>query len=370
MKSQNLFHKRVFSVATSTKHYGRSLFSILVFGVFLSSCSGLTNETVDSTMPAEFTFDQYEIVTGVAKHQTVLTGFLFDGPIAELAVVSISENNDRHLRIYAFDHDTWVPKLEVPLRPEILFVDVANIGGRDRLIMYEQGRLNWFDPDSATERLLVAVPSNFTPPRGSEIPHVDVTRDVNRDTRDDLVVPGSDGFWVFIQLNDGTFAKKVKIGPPTEMERIRGADGYRYDPWSQSRVHEIDYNRDGRTDLAFWNEDHFEVHLQDESGLFTPQTETFMTDVAFDSDRLSSLTTGDMTGKVLQALADLNGDGVADLVVFELSGKNISSKHSTYKVYFGAPTPDGGTVFTHDIDITLQSDERIQLGMDRARLRL
>lgn len=365
MKSQNLFHKRVFSVATSTKHYGRSLFSILVFGVFLSSCSGLTNEMVDPTMPAEFTFDQYEIVTGVAKHQTVLTGFLFDGPIAELAVVSISENNDRHLRIYAFDPDTWVPKLEVLLRPEILFVDVANIGGRDRLIMYEQGRLNWFDPDSATERLLVAVTSNFTPPRGSEIPHVDVTRDVNRDTRGDLVVPDSDGFWVFIQLNDGTFAEKAKIGPPTEMERIRGADGYRYDPWSQSRVHEIDYNRDSRIDLAFWNEDHFEVHLQDESGLFTPQTETFMTDVAFDSDRLSSLTTGDMTGKVLQALADLNGDGVADLVVFELSGKNISSKHSTYKVYFGAPTPDGGTVFTRDIDITLQSDERIQLGMDR-----
>ena len=52
------------------------------------------------------------------------------------------------------------------------------------------------------------------------------------------------------------------------MSRIYGADGYRYDPWSQSRVHEMDYNRDGRRDLVFWNEDHFEVHLQDERGLF------------------------------------------------------------------------------------------------------
>ena len=241
----------------------------------------------------------------------------------------------------------------------------ANIGGRDRLITYERGRLNWFDPDSATEHLLVAVTSNFKPPRGNEIPHVDVTQDVNADDRDDLVVPDVDGFWVFIQMSDGVFAEKVKIGPPTEMERILGADGYRYDPWSQSRVYEIDYNRDGRTDLVFWDEDHFKVHLQDEIGLFAPKAEGFLTDVAFDSDRLSALTTGDMTGKVLHALSDLNGDDIADLVVFKLSGRDISKKQSSYEVHFGAPTPDGGITFSRDADIAFQSDEKIQIGMDR-----
>ena len=372
MKKRNLSHKRFLSakpssVAECTKHFRRRLFSILVFGVFLSSCAGLLSEAVDPMMPAytEFTFDPYEVDTGVAKRQTVLTGFLLGGPMAELVVVHIDENTDHRLRIYAFGDSTWVPKLDATLRPEVLFVDIANIDGHDRLLTYEPGRLNWFDPESATERPLVVVTSNFKPPRSGEIPHVDVTRDVNADDRDDLVVPDSDGFWVFIQMSDGTFVEKVKIGPSTEMERIRGADGYRYDPWSQSRIHEIDYDRDGRTDLVFWNEDHFEVHLQDESGLFAPQASTFMTDVAFDSDRLSSLATGDMIGKVLHSLADLNGDGIADLVVFKLSGTNISSKHSSYEVHFGAPTPDGGTVFAQGIDIAFQSDERIQLGMDR-----
>ena len=78
------------------------------------------------------------------------------------------------------------------------FCDVANIDKRDRLITYEPGRLSWFDPESATERALVAVSSSFNPPREGEIPHVDVTRDVNDDDRDDLVVPDVDGFWVFI----------------------------------------------------------------------------------------------------------------------------------------------------------------------------
>jgi hypothetical protein len=313
---------------------------------------------------AEFTFEQYEIVTGSAKRQTVLTGFLLGGAIAELAVVNIDENDDRRLRIYAFGDGTWVPRTDATLRPEVLFVDVVNIGGRDRLVTYEPGCLNWFDPESATERALVAVTSNFNPPRRGDVPHVDVTRDVNGDDRDDLVVPDLDGFWVFVQMSDGAFADPVKIGPATDMNRIYGADGYRYDPWGQSRVHKMDYDQDSRSDLVFWNEDHFEVHHQDERGLFAPVAESFTTDVAFDSDDLSSLARGDMTGRVLYSLTDLNGDGVADLVVFKLEGRKTSSKRSTYEVHFGAPTPDGGTVFARGVDIAFRSNG-IQLGMDR-----
>ena len=336
------------------------LFSILVFGVFLAGWVTSAAAQLSGDL-----FEQYEVVIGSAERQTVLTGFLLGGAMADLAVVNIDDNDDRHVRIYAFGDSTWVPILGATLHPEVSFVDVANIDGRDRLIAYEPGRLNWFDPESATERELVAVTSNFNPPRSGEIPHVDVTRDVNGDERDDLVVPDVDGFWVFIQMSDGAFADPVQIGLSTDMSRIYGADGYRYDPWSQSRVHEVDYNRDGRRDLVFWNEDHFEVHLQDEHGLFAPAAKTFTTDVAFDSDNLSSLATGDMMGKVLHSLSDLNGDGVADLVVFLLEGRSISSKRSAFDVHFGTPTADGGTVFAPEVGVTFHSGGSIQLGMDR-----
>lgn len=349
-------------------------FLILVFGVSLLGCSSLFGEEVEEVMPAPaaFTFDQYEVVIGAAKRQTVLTGFLLGGPIAELAVVHIDENDDHGLRIYAFDAfdgGTWVLRLNATLRPEVLFVDVANIGGHDRLITYERGRLNWFEPESATERALVAVTSNFTPPRSDEIPHVDVTRDVNTDGRDDLVVPDVDGFSVFVQMSDGTFADPVKLCPATEMERIRGADGYRYDSWSQSRIHEVDYNRDGRTDLVFWNVDHFEVHHQDEHGRFAPEATTFTTDVAFGSDDLTSLAApygvrrrrkdhqpdGNMTGRVLHAFTDLNGDGTADLGVFSLKGGSLWHMHATYEVHFGTLTPHG-IMFAPNVSTAIASN--------------
>ena len=319
---------------------------------------------------AQVTFEQYEISIGSTKRQTVLTGFLLGGTIADLAVVHVDENDNRRLRIYEFGDGAWAPKLDVALRPGVLFVDVANIGGRDRLVTYEPGRLNWFDPESETERALVAVTSNISPPRRGEIPHVDVTQDVNADDRDDLVVPDSDGFWVFIQMSGGAFADPVKLGPSFEMGRLYEADGYRHNPWVQGRVHEMDYNRDGRRDLVFWNEDHFEVHTQDERGLFAPAAETFTTAVAFDSDDPASLAgpqgfrrrrkdhmpTGNMTGRVLHSLTDLNGDGVADLVVLSLEIRSMWSAHATYEVHFGAPTPDGGTMFAPDVGTAIQSD--------------
>ena len=326
--------------------------------MFVSGCVGTAAQVTDDL------FDRYTVVTGVAARQTVLTGFLYGGAVAELAVVNIDENDDRRLRIYVFGDGTWVPDLDATLRPDVMFVDVANIGGRDRLVSYEPGRLNWFDPEAATERPPVAVTSNFTPPPRGEIPHVDVTRDVNGDDRDDVVVPDVDGFWVFIQMRDGEFADPVKLGPTTEMARIYGADGYRYDPWSQSRIHEMDYDHDGRSDVAFWNQDHFEVHTQDERGLLAPVAETFTTEVAFDSDDISSLAVGDMTGTVLHSLIDLNGDNVADLVTHSLEGASVSSKRSIYQVHFGVATP-AGTAFAPEAEEVFQSAGRIQLGMDQ-----
>lgn len=384
MKKRNPFYKqflaaKLSSCASHAKHYRRCLFSFAVIGIFHSGYSGLLCNTGE-LMPSaamKFTFEQYEFATGSALYQTILTGFLLNGAAADIAAASINTDGERSLQIYVYGDGGWAQKLDTTLRSEVMYVDVANIGGRDRLITYEKGRLNWFDPESTSEHPLVQV-SSVTPSLEGAIPHVDVTRDLNGDGRDDLVVPDSDGFWVFIQMESNTFADPVKIGSPIDADRIFAADGYRYDPWEAGSVHEMDYNQDGRNDLVYWNENHFLVHQQDERGLFSSTTESFTTDIAFDSDDIASLAApegvrgrrfdhgapGSMTGRVLHALTDMNHDGVSDLTIFSLhagTGRLLGQTsqmwgmHSSYEVHFGVPA-DSGTTFEKEVSTAIRSD--------------
>ena len=90
--------------------------------------------------------------------------------MADLAVVHIDENDDRRLRIFTFTDGDWAPEVDTTLRPEVSFVDVARLDGRDRLIIYGDGRLTWFDPETGTERELAAVevhPGAPTPDGGT-----------------------------------------------------------------------------------------------------------------------------------------------------------------------------------------------------------
>ena len=329
---------------------------------------------------AAYTFERYEVAIGAAERQTVLTGFFSGGSVADLAAVSIDGSGDRHLLIFASVDGEWGPATEATLRPDVSFVDVANIDGRDRLIAYGDGRLTWFDPVSATERELAEVTSDFSPPPRREVLHVDITRDLNGDGRDDLVVPRGHGFQVLVQMPGGRFADPVAIGPTTGLDRVYGADGYRYRPWEEGgRIHQMDYDRDGRGDLVFWNEDHFAVHLQDEDDLFPGKASTtFTTGIPFDSDQIATLAAptgirsrrrdnmpeGESRGRVLHALTDMNGDGIADLVVFSLDAGSLWRMHSSYEVHYGAAAPGGGTEFSPQIGAVVES-EGILAGIDR-----
>ena len=163
----------------------KAIISLLLFSVFLLECM--------QPAAAQFTeelFEQYEIPTGHAQQQTILTGFLLGGAMAEVVVLN------------------------------------------------------------------------------------------------------TDGFWIAIQQSDGSFSEAVKLGPPEPfLDEVSDKRSYREVginaltiPWYLSRVHVMDYDQDGRSDLVFWNRDHFEVHHQNERGLFDSIAKSFTTPVPFDSD--------------------------------------------------------------------------------------
>ena len=108
-----------------------------MFAGFLAGCATFNGASLGANQANQaaepYAFELHEIPTSAAPDQSVVTGFLFDGAVADLAVLHIDENGNRRLRIHTGDGG-WEPRLDVTLGPDVLFVDVANIGGRDRLV--------------------------------------------------------------------------------------------------------------------------------------------------------------------------------------------------------------------------------------------
>ncbi len=358
-----------------------------ILSVVLSGCMVAGHVTAAAAEPADDLFERHEVATGIAGRQTALAGFFLGGGVAELAVVHRDGNGDPSVRMFGLEGGAWAPVLDATLGPEVLFVDVAEIDGRDRLITYQRGRLSWLDPGSATERPLVDLVWSYKAIDQDGIPRVEVARDLNRDGLDDLLMPDLDGFWVSIQRSDGSFTDAMKLGPPEPFvdEPVGGldtgdgpaADSRTYGdvgitawtlPTYMSRVHQVDYDQDGRSDLVFWSEDRFEVHLQEENGLFAAAAVTFASEVPFDSEGVYSRAfeyrdtgvmsilfgLGEKTRRtVLHSLRDLDGDGVGDLVTLALSGRSLLRQRSLYEVHYGRSTPRG-TVFDRDAGSAIQ----------------
>ena len=324
-------------------------------------------------------FELHEIVTEAAEHQIVLPGSFSRTAGPEIAILVVDPTGGRRLQLYGFDDNDWTLLREAMLQPEALFVDVAEIAGRDHVITYRDGSLNRFDAESGTEHRLVDLATDYRAPDDGRIPHIDVTRDVNGDGRDDFLMPDTDGIWVSTQSADGSFADAVKLGPA---EPFLDAKAYGDErsyrevgitpqniPWYLARVHTMDYDRDGRRDLVFWNNDHFDIYRQNEAGHFHPSPDTFTTDVPFDFDgsyaigfqfgdaSIASLVLGfgpNHEYTVLQGFRDLNADGIDDLVTFSLAGRRVLSLRGRHEVHFGRPTP-GGTAFPRAPDTTAET---------------
>ena len=313
-----------------------------------------------------YTFNEYDIPLGDGKQFTILTGNVLGDSNLEVVALDRVDNYQTHIQIFALKNDEWSKQIDAMINPFVYVVDIANIGGEEKLVFFARKSLYYFDTDTNSEIQMIDVNFRFQPDTTIAIPHKDIAQDINGDGLTDFILPSVQGFWVYTQLPNGIFADGVKMGPPEPFRHERTFDDPRLYgdvgitalslSWYLSRVHNFDANLDGRTDMIFWNTDHFDAYLQTENGQFNSHPTPFTTDVPFDSDGIYSIVFGYtesnpfslITGlrrstsqTVIHSIQDLNNDGFVDLVTLTLSGRSVLKQKSVYRIYWGEYSKDG-----------------------------
>jgi hypothetical protein len=201
--------------------------------------------------------------------------------------------------------------------------DLVVLGPRDTRVYARQGRA------FASESALLARRASHGLRVGSPR-FVNVAQDVNRDGRDDLVVPsasslklwlsrppqaGEDSVWPeFVQT--ASLAVEVNVGHETDGEQL--SDRLRAS-FSIPSIVARDVNGDGRADLLVSTGMLRAFHLQAEDGTF-PELPSVKVDLSIfrDSFEAAQLRPGHtlaIEDKASYELRDLDGDGILDYVI-------------------------------------------------------
>ena len=296
---------------------------------------------------------------GDGTAQVLLHGKLLEDGHADEIVVFGRSDDERRLAVYSLSPaGAWQQVHEAEVAAEVLFADTVRLAGRDRLLLYRRGSVDWLDFGDGARKPLAAAPSLYNVPTRT-VPHVDIGRDVNGDGREDIAVPNFDGYRLWLQRPDGTLSEGTALPIAATARTTFEAASYR--PRS---LYTLDYDGDGLGDLAVWDETRFVVHRGKDAGGFHAKPIVAPSPVAFDSDDITvSFGFGDDDPvTMLYALKDFNGDGVADIAATRATVEGLFDQTTRYDFYFGRRAA-GATTFPREPDTAIVS-ESVQAPFD------
>lgn len=300
---------------------------------------------------AELAYDNHRIDLGESISQTVVHGRLTGVGIDDFVVFTHDERA-RQMAVYAYGRGRWsrVHLGDVP--SDVIFVDMINLGGRDRLLAVRREGIDWIDPETWDLKPWLAAASMYkvAPP---DVRELNIALDLNDDGLDDIALPGFDGYTVWIQRSDGSLTDPFELaGPPTTRT------GFRSSAYRAREIYRFDFDGDGHGDLAFWNGDGLDVYLGAPDGGFVTEPVAVHVPMELSTDDVTmSFGFGsivDETRSMLYAVDDLNGDGVADIATSTIEVGGLFDQSTRYDFHFGR-REGNATVFDSAPDTQISS---------------
>jgi hypothetical protein len=302
-------------------------------------------------------FEQVLIDTGLRLGEPARVATLDGKP--HLLVVGTDAQGEQQLRIYGLQHGAEASlQLSLELGSELLFMDVARVPGGEALCFLDPKGVVCLDFSSGTLRRAQMVSSLFRLPRSSSIVSSDFMQDLNGDDLDDILVADFSGLQVSIQAANGDFSSPLALSAEPEMNLSENSVRYR-----SPRTLVADANFDGHDDVLMVEDRSLRVFPGNAAGGFDAEAVVLPLELdlpsraqlrEWDNDR-GDIDQSNLSIRRIDRIADLNGDGVADLLTTATHSRGVFDKSSDFAIHLGRNN-EGWVSYSREPDSTLVSE--------------
>lgn len=354
---------RVATIALVARSFAVGL--VLVAGPSQSHALEATVSTVAIETEGDFFVEPF-LATDHAQPKILVVTYNDDDSVSDFV---------RRVQLYEVSAEAGLVQqalLDVELPRAMQLVDTTVRGRQPLFVGYKDQHLYSLDVATGEFEQMLMVPSIFRGVNRSSSPNLEFLKDLNDDERDDVILADFSGWQVSSQLADGTYAEARTIGPAPFM----AVGSERYTVFRAEEPYFLDSNLDGKQDVAFWIDGDLSVHLQTVDGTFRETPETLVTGHSDVLEGFYSLSIGvdednpDGIQRVVESIDDIDGDGLADLIVQSISGDGIFGKETQIEFYLGAASDTGSLSFPKNPTTIIASNgiqalsERVDLNGD------
>ncbi len=224
----------------------------------------------------------------------------------------------------------------VPLLKQLQFFQQAKLVGfaQHQLVGVATDGLWRFDVSTQKWLPLVTGSSMYRVVDAKRLLSLDFSFDLNGDGLTDFLVPDFNAWHLYIQQADGRFLQD-DLALDSEMMVFNERANY-----EAKKPQIVDLNGDGRLDVAFAVDDSLTVFAQATSGRFTTSY-SLPLGVGLTPDAQAQQRPGDgrsyenLVLTRLERLADINGDGLVDVVVQQQHYIDAMEQNYNYLIYYG-----------------------------------
>jgi FG-GAP-like repeat len=309
------------------------------------------------TAGAQFVDSEIDLKLPIDSHAS-LPGF--DGSAGAILLTGRSASGEKHLALYEVRGDGSVPSTpaaEMTLPDDVLFFDTGRVGDRLELLLLRRSGVSRLIVPEGRVLEVAKLPSIYRSGSKAGVTKLDFLVDVNDDGLDDLVVPDFDGLRVALQSAEG-FDPPELLELPSALVAVQVEARYRVD-----ELYHYDFDHDGRKDLAVIRNNEYLVFDAAGPRGFAHRPHVVPIDIDLAGDavvaRLQENITGfdqsDFSLTRISRVADLNGDGLPDIVTFTAISTGLFDKRTEYRVHM-ALRDDAGIHYRREADATIPSD--------------